>query len=172
MLKQVLLFYSSTTSSMGITKLYGGAIESSLPSDIKDVSKFRQVPDNQEVFILEDGPKDISIIFDLLQHNNLGLEASLKENLDDIFENYSTGTPEPIDITVCNSQAISVTVTAESVVSFVAVIYLTEADTDVLITVNAPGTSIEEAKQKYYPIFAEACTTFNVVDKSIFGGIQ
>lgn len=157
---------------MGITKLYGGAIESSLPSGIKDVSDFRQVPDNQEVFILEDGPKDISIIFDLLQHNDLGLEASIKENLDDIFDNYSAGKLEPIDITVRNGQALSVTVTAESVVSFVAVIYLTEADTDVLITVNAPGTSVEEAKEKYYSIFAEACATFNVVDQSIFGGIQ
>lgn len=155
-----------------MTKLYGGAIESSLPSGIKDVSDFRQVPDNQEVFILEDGPKDISIIFDLLQHNDLGLEASLKENLDDIFDNYSAGEPEPIDITVRNSQALGVTVTAESVVSFVAVIYLTEADTDVLVTVNAPGTSVDDAKEKYYPIFAEACATFNVLDQSIFGGIQ
>ncbi|KAF3763796.1 Mog1p/PsbP-like protein [Cryphonectria parasitica EP155] len=47
------------------TPLFGGAIESDLPANFADVSKLRQVPDNQEVFIDKDG--FTSIIFDITE---------------------------------------------------------------------------------------------------------
>ncbi|CAH0017508.1 unnamed protein product, partial [Clonostachys rhizophaga] len=47
------------------TPLYGGAIVADLPEHFADVSKIRQVPDNQEVWIDEDG--FTSIIFDITE---------------------------------------------------------------------------------------------------------
>ncbi|ROT37913.1 Mog1p/PsbP-like protein [Sodiomyces alkalinus F11] len=47
------------------TPLYGGAIVCDLPTNFADVSKLRQVPDNQEVYIDQDG--FTSIIFDITE---------------------------------------------------------------------------------------------------------
>lgn len=47
------------------TPLFGGALETELPDNFADVSKLRQVPDNQEVFIDKDG--FTSIIFDITE---------------------------------------------------------------------------------------------------------
>lgn len=47
------------------TPLFGGALECALPDNFADVSKLRQVPDNQEVFIDKDG--FTSIIFDITE---------------------------------------------------------------------------------------------------------
>ncbi|GAB0131847.1 hypothetical protein EsDP_00000304 [Epichloe bromicola] len=47
------------------TPLYGGAIVCDLPEKFADVSKLRQVPDNQEVWIDKDG--FTSIIFDITE---------------------------------------------------------------------------------------------------------
>ncbi|KAK2612226.1 hypothetical protein QQS21_001802 [Conoideocrella luteorostrata] len=47
------------------TPLYGGAIVCDLPAIFADVSKLRQVPDNQEVWIDKDG--FTSIIFDITE---------------------------------------------------------------------------------------------------------
>ncbi|RSM06043.1 hypothetical protein CEP52_005915 [Fusarium oligoseptatum] len=47
------------------TPLFGGAIVVDLPSNFADVSKLRQVPDNQEVWIDQDG--FTSIIFDITE---------------------------------------------------------------------------------------------------------
>ncbi|VFQ64471.1 unnamed protein product [Cuscuta campestris] len=44
--------------------LFGGAISSSFPSRLQDVSNVRQVPDHQEVFV--DPARDESLIFELL----------------------------------------------------------------------------------------------------------
>ncbi|KAJ4423250.1 hypothetical protein N0V82_002111 [Gnomoniopsis sp. IMI 355080] len=47
------------------TPLFGGALEAEIPENFADVSKLRQVPDNQEVFIDKDG--FTSIIFDITE---------------------------------------------------------------------------------------------------------
>ena len=47
------------------TPLFGGAIVCDLPEKFADVSKLRQVPDNQEVWIDQDG--FTSIIFDITE---------------------------------------------------------------------------------------------------------
>ncbi|KAF4591481.1 Ran-interacting protein Mog1 [Ophiocordyceps camponoti-floridani] len=47
------------------TPLYGGAMVCDLPANFADVSKLRQVPDNQEVWIDKDG--FTSIIFDITE---------------------------------------------------------------------------------------------------------
>ncbi|KAI0127972.1 hypothetical protein BJ170DRAFT_397191 [Xylariales sp. AK1849] len=47
------------------TPLFGGALVCDLPASFADVSKLRQVPDNQEVYIDKDG--FTSIIFDITE---------------------------------------------------------------------------------------------------------
>ncbi|KAJ9148572.1 Ran-interacting Mog1 protein [Pleurostoma richardsiae] len=47
------------------TPLFGGALSCDLPENFADVSKLRQVPDNQEVYIDKDG--FTSIIFDITE---------------------------------------------------------------------------------------------------------
>lgn len=46
--------------------MFGGAIEVSLPTGFLDVSDFRQVPDNQEVFTV-DGATDVSLVFEIVE---------------------------------------------------------------------------------------------------------
>lgn len=45
--------------------LFGGAITASLPENFEDASKFRQIPDNQEVFVDKDS--DVSVIVEILE---------------------------------------------------------------------------------------------------------
>ena len=47
--------------------LFGGALEANLPEGYLDISKYRQVPDNQEVFM----NKDKTIIIELLEKEGL-----------------------------------------------------------------------------------------------------
>lgn len=48
-----------------MTKLFGGAIECHIPPSYMDISKLREVPDNQEVFA--DEHSDVSLIVEILQ---------------------------------------------------------------------------------------------------------
>ncbi|KAK6587878.1 hypothetical protein RS030_81313 [Cryptosporidium xiaoi] len=48
--------------------LYGGAILLHIPKDFDDISKIRDVPDNQEVFV--DNNSECSIIIELLDETN------------------------------------------------------------------------------------------------------
>eukprot|EP00271_Cylindrocystis_brebissonii_P006187 TRINITY_DN1882_c0_g1_i2.p1 TRINITY_DN1882_c0_g1~~TRINITY_DN1882_c0_g1_i2.p1 ORF type:complete len:206 (-),score=31.82 TRINITY_DN1882_c0_g1_i2:460-1077(-) len=48
-----------------VRPLFGGALQAAFPDRFQDVSQFRQVPDNQEVFC--DGERDQSFIFELLE---------------------------------------------------------------------------------------------------------
>lgn len=71
-----------------MTPLYGGAITADLPQGVIDVSGFRQIPDTQEVFLLEKpNGLDQSIIFDLLERVDAPtLPEVLAVHLDDILE--------------------------------------------------------------------------------------
>ena len=52
-------------SSRKLTPLFGGALVAEIPDNFADVSKIRQVPDNQEVYIDKDG--FTSIIFEICE---------------------------------------------------------------------------------------------------------
>lgn len=68
--------------------LYGGAMTANLPQGAIDVSEFRQIPDTQEVFLLEKpNGLDQSIIFDLLERVDAdSLPEVIAVHLDDILE--------------------------------------------------------------------------------------
>ena len=66
--------------------LYGGAITASLPATLTSASRFRPVPDNQEVFVeTRDGAPPTSVIFEILDRAPPpdGLEA-VAYHLDDV----------------------------------------------------------------------------------------
>jgi len=68
------------------TPLYGNAITASLPTTFANASRFRPVPDNQEVFVeTRDGAPPISVIFELLERAPQadGLDA-IAYHLDDV----------------------------------------------------------------------------------------
>ncbi|EGV65059.1 hypothetical protein PSN45_004931 [Yamadazyma tenuis] len=72
-----------------IVPLFGGALDVELPDDVIDVSDFRQVPDNQEVFLVErgSGPKeDKSIIIELLESPEGSIDQVLKMHLSDLLD--------------------------------------------------------------------------------------
>jgi hypothetical protein len=61
-----LLFLQTKLSlKMQVRQLYGGSIEALIPTNTLDASEFRQIPDNQEVFVGSDS--DDSIIIELLE---------------------------------------------------------------------------------------------------------
>lgn len=64
------------------TNLYGGSIKVVLPSNFIDASDFRQVPDNQEVFV-NDNNND-SIVFDILERVNAEDEDAVQEHVKEI----------------------------------------------------------------------------------------
>ena len=52
---------------METRRLFGGAIEISLPRRFLDVSAFRQVPDHQEVFTSDGDGDELSFIFEIVE---------------------------------------------------------------------------------------------------------
>lgn len=73
-------------------ELFGGAIKTQLSNEFVDASDFRQIPDNQEVYV--HGTIDDSIIFDLMEKiDNTNDFQALKEHLDDITQ-INTADPE------------------------------------------------------------------------------
>jgi hypothetical protein len=57
-----------------VVELFGGAIESSIPLGFKDASLFREIPDNQEVFVGDEELVDYSIVFDIMEMVNSNTE--------------------------------------------------------------------------------------------------
>ncbi|ODV92183.1 hypothetical protein CANCADRAFT_30422 [Tortispora caseinolytica NRRL Y-17796] len=72
---------------MTVTELYGGAIVTELPEGFVDVSEFREVPDDEEVFVLEGNGYPISLIFDLLELEHIeDLKKAHTNIIDDIMD--------------------------------------------------------------------------------------
>ncbi|KAK3706422.1 hypothetical protein QZH41_018636 [Actinostola sp. cb2023] len=79
-----------------IRELFGGAMRALIPSEAKDVSEVRQVPDNQEVFCHP--TIDQSIMVDILEYQTqVQNENAAKYHFEDIAScNESLGTFEVI----------------------------------------------------------------------------
>ncbi len=61
----IFIFIDPHNMSLNKKEFYGGAITGSLPSFFIDASQFREIPDTQEVFVINDDPPSI-----LKSHNN------------------------------------------------------------------------------------------------------
>ncbi|ETO26247.1 ran-binding protein [Reticulomyxa filosa] len=75
-----------TTSPDKLKKrsLFGGAFEITLPETFVDLSDFRQVPDNQEVY--SDANADTSVIIEIVERVDVKDEDSAKYHFDEIAE--------------------------------------------------------------------------------------
>lgn len=143
-----------------MTKLYGGAIKSDLPEVAVDVSDFREVPDTQEVYILErpDG-LDRSIIFDLLEMVKANtLPEIISIHLEDILEGPPTFLA-PIESSKTEKGDFDVHYfflkpppskqeTEETkLYMFLCLIRLENVATDVLLTFNIPSKTGEVSSE-------------------------
>lgn len=138
----------STTRTM--TKLYGGAISCDLPEVAVDVSDFREVPDTQEVFILErpDG-LDRSVIIDLLEMVKANsLPEIISIHLEDIVDGVpqflapieSSTHPEGFDVHHFLVKPPPSKQETEGVKLFVLIclVRLEKVESDVVFTFNVP----------------------------------
>ncbi|KAF4121606.1 Ran-interacting Mog1 protein [Geosmithia morbida] len=141
------------------TPLYGGAIVCELPSNFDDVSKIRQVPDNQEVWIDQDG--FTSIIFDITERvgeSGSGPEIdgrAITHHLEDLvgdnteglkiwntaeteFSRLTSGTPAYTLIATQTPQSKDSASSPDFTALIMTLLRLEKQKTDILITVNVP----------------------------------
>lgn len=139
--------------------LYGGAISTTLPSNLLDASQIREIPDTQEVFILEKGDDaklDQSIIFDILEEiENVdgNIQKKLKTHAeeigdirDDTISAYKTIHNKHMGLDcyfvffVQNSPKKD----KYALITMMSLIELKKVDTDVIISLNVPVLQSEE----------------------------
>ena len=150
-------------------ELYGGAVTTVLPAGIVDVSDMRQVPDNQEVFIIEDGDKDVSIIFDLLEQVDVqDINAALRMHIDDMLETNQFTMMEEIDLKVLNTKIHTCYVNSKNSIHLVSLIRLNKVETDIVISMHVGESDIEAVMDKYYGIFKVAGENYNIKNWELF----
>ncbi|KAI9752683.1 MAG: hypothetical protein M4579_005521 [Chaenotheca gracillima] len=150
------------------TPLFGGAMTANLPSNFSDVSKIRQIPDHQEVYLDNDGLT--SIIFEINERVDASVvgstsdEDAVRYHLDDVIEAEDDGKreegirivslkaetgeklpPNTPTYTITATQKNPPTNTAGVIPDFIVVILtvirLASKQTDLLITLNVPHAS-------------------------------
>ncbi|KAI6368046.1 hypothetical protein MCOR25_004729 [Pyricularia grisea] len=144
------------------TRLFGGAIVAEIPAQFADVSKIRQVPDNQEVFIDKDG--FTSIIVEITERvggpgssaeiDGKALSVHLEEIVGSEIDGVKVWNTTDTEFTLLGSKIPAYTLIAtqtpkadkrggsSSSPDFTALILtlirLEREKTDILITVNVP----------------------------------
>ncbi|SGZ58322.1 CIC11C00000002461 [Sungouiella intermedia] len=146
-----------------MTQLYGGAITANLPQGAIDVSDFRQIPDTQEVFLLEKpNGLDQSIIFDLLERVDASsLPEVIAVHLDDILEGAATNIA-PLEsmehpVLRCEMHTFLVKPLPSKqetehvkLFMFLFLIRLEKVATDFLVTMNVPLETNGEVTQELF----------------------
>lgn len=177
-------------------KLFGGAIEASIPSRFIDVSDFRPVPDHQEVF--SDEAAEQSIIIEIVEYSKTGEECPARFYFKDLAA--MNGALEWEETSECEELAVSDSVPRLAVSGEVpaatqvfcakgamlvdrkqsrhaeghrhrvqvilGVIRLPGKDTDVLLSLNTPA---EEPQERGYSLFLGILASFHIADWSLFG---
>ncbi|EQB58236.1 ran-interacting Mog1 protein [Colletotrichum gloeosporioides Cg-14] len=141
------------------TPLYGGALVCDLPEKFADVSKLREVPDNQEVWIDQDG--FTSIIFDITERvgpagsspeidgraMTTHLEELVGEDIDTVkvwnttetsFSRLSTEVPAYTLIATQTPKSKSGSAAPDFTAIILTLLRLEKESTDILITINVP----------------------------------
>ncbi|PIA12544.1 ran guanine nucleotide release factor-like protein, partial [Coemansia reversa NRRL 1564] len=131
-------------------ELYGGAMSMNVPKGMTDVSKFREVPDNQEVFA--DGTTDASVIIEILERVDEKKHEALRYHFQQVAELNKAATDEKPcieDIQLSSISEAYVLVSQQAVAKFnetaanqicllMALLRIPEHTADVLITMNVP----------------------------------
>ena len=152
-----------------MVELYGGAVITNLPVGIVDVSDMRQVPDNQEVFIIEEGDKDISIIFDLLEQVDAqDINTALKMHIDDMLETNQFTMIEEIDLKFLDTKIHTCYVNSNNSIHLISLIRLSKVETDIVISMHVASSDINFVKDKYYGVFKAAGQNYNIKNWDLF----
>jgi hypothetical protein len=168
-------------------ELFGGAIQIFIPSTFCDVSNFRQVPDNQEVFV--DANSEISVIVELLEavsvenHTesaNVHLMELVELNSAQEYQISQQVDLEPSDIPFLDASVPKILTVAllkapkfneetmSEVQVFVAVIRLLNVQTDLVISINNANPTNESANQ-LSQLIMQMLSTLKIVDWKLFG---
>lgn len=152
--------------------------------ELIDVSNIRQIPDNQEVYMIQSGDVsgvyDKSLIFELLQKVQKPIEEAIKEHLEDLVGKVDF---KVVD-TFKSDQAFDGIVVAlvqqndrkdaykegapVAVLLLVCLVRLDKVDTDVLISLNVPVKEFGEFPQEDVDLVEAVGKGFKVDDWGLF----
>ncbi|CAN3353080.1 hypothetical protein DICA3_E03774 [Diutina catenulata] len=169
-------------------KLYGGAIELSVPSEAVDASQFREVPDTQEVYILPSSSGklwDRSLIVDLLEMvTGDSYDEIIATHICDITEeNVKNRQLEDVAVPEIGTARVSYIHFSnerrdaseqgapQGFVTMLGLITLDKVTTDVLITLNIPydGGDPQATVEANLAEFTRVVESFSVREWSLFG---
>lgn len=181
-----------------MVELYGGAISSEVPSDAIDVSTFRQIPDTQEVYLLEKPTGlDQSLIFDLLVRVDAeSLAEVVAVHLDDILDGPASQIA-PIESFTnvhlgCETHSFLVKPGPTKVESseaklfmLLVILRIEKVETDVVVTMNVPVEMAEVTAETFqkelddilsgtstigsaYSVIKTASSSLRVLDWALF----
>lgn len=152
-----------------MVELYGGAITSDIPVDAVDVSTFRQIPDSQEVFLLEKPTGlDQSLIFDLLERVDAeSMPEVVAIHLEDILDEpvVQIAPLETFTNTALDCETYSYIVKpgpskleSDKVKLYVLLVInrVEKVNTDILVTMNIPVESGEVTAEVFQKVVEEA----------------
>ncbi|KAJ1855842.1 hypothetical protein GGH12_003162 [Coemansia sp. RSA 1822] len=180
---------------MPVQSLFGGAISIDIPQGMVDISNFREVPDNQEVFANAD--TDQSVIVEILESIEQQSHEAIKFHFEQLAETneapnihiIKTEDVEvdgiPLAYMLVGQQQIAKFNEREqgenSVLVVLALLRVPDHTADILVSLNAP-TSVSKHSSSYKNIdmlqidaskatdqFLEMLHTFKINDYSLFG---
>lgn len=177
--------------------LYGGAVSAEIPKGAIDASNLREVPDQQEVFLIEMPNKlDQSLIFDLLETVEApSLPEIISVHLDDILDLpprflvpleslYNDAVEAPLHTFLVKGESRQETPDVK-LFMFLVLLQVKKAQSDVIITMNVPyecqdvdqAVFLDEAQKvlggdtelaRAYKVVRQAATTFAIKDWTLF----
>ncbi|CAF0751837.1 unnamed protein product [Brachionus calyciflorus] len=172
-----------------VKKLYGGAICAYIPANAVDISKLRQVPDNQEVFAHKSS--DQSIIFDILEYVEEPDEEACKAHFIELVGDPAAKikSVKKLDLSLINCDSVyylngehfmsKYKETAKNLIDLhFAVFRFKNFKTDILVTFNDPliinpeSSSAEGSNHSdkwTIEQFMKTIQTFSVTDFNLFG---
>lgn len=174
-----------------VQPVFGGAIQVEIPGGMLDASEFRQVPDNQEVFVVGDaglsllGPED-SLIVELMEMvEPQDDEKAVAEHIKEISElNGVLGEWKRVDQVGAPGTfpGYVVTVTEPAMkwgrdnegvlVLVLGIVRLHKVTTDVLVSLNLPVSNDQDVaarEQTGQAVVAAAIRSLAVKDWGLFG---
>lgn len=165
-----------------MVKLYGGAITADIPSVLVDASKFRPVPDTQEVFVGRVNNEDVSLLIDLLEPIKADtLIESLANHVDEVHrlsnpervETVSVSTQQINDHHVATRDDVVVSKEGKTLILF-CLVQLKKYHTDMLVTAIIQQNA-DELPDDIVSDFSEAravikhfVETFKIIDPRLF----
>lgn len=141
------------TSTLRQVALFGGALETTIPREMDDVSQIRQVPDNQEVFVEGGGQK--SVIIEMLEleptgdrlkfHWNEIVQANQALRNEIILTSPTRNTTQPVAGLTTIESLVGVQVSGkfnkeevDLVLIYLGLIQWSQFDTEILVTYHVP----------------------------------